>query len=145
MSLEGVGSKRRDAPSVSGRARTWRKAKCVREQEVVIGGFTEPAGVRRGPALLLGVRGVDASALAPSVAGALAPEAADECFHRKHVGIWAPPALRRVRIRDRRTGAGAVAERLAAESPRTFTAAVAKRDPLAAYARTHQLLPPRVR
>src|SRR4029450_12140919 len=48
MSLEGVVSKRRDAPYVSGRTRGWQKAKCIQEQEFVIGGVTEPGGARRG-------------------------------------------------------------------------------------------------
>src|SRR5262249_28457045 len=54
--LEGVVSKRRDAPYVSGRGRTWLKAKCIQEQEFVVGGFTDPEGRRSGiGALLLGV------------------------------------------------------------------------------------------
>jgi bifunctional non-homologous end joining protein LigD len=54
--LEGIVSKRRDAPYAPGRGRTWLKVKCLREQEFVIGGFTEPDGGRPGVgALLLGV------------------------------------------------------------------------------------------
>ena len=60
MALEGVVSKRRDAPYVSGRTRTWQKAKCIQEQEFVIGGFTDPEGSRQGlGALLLGVHDKD--------------------------------------------------------------------------------------
>jgi bifunctional non-homologous end joining protein LigD len=56
MSLEGVVSKRRDAPYEPGRSRTWLKVKCVKEQEVVVGGYTEPSGSRTGiGALLVGV------------------------------------------------------------------------------------------
>ena len=56
MSLEGVVSKRSDAPYQSGRSRSWLKAKCIQEQEVVVGGFTDPEGSRAGiGALLLGV------------------------------------------------------------------------------------------
>jgi bifunctional non-homologous end joining protein LigD len=56
MSLEGVVSKRRDAPYTGGRTRSWLKVKCVQGQEVVIGGFTEPKGRRSGlGALLIGV------------------------------------------------------------------------------------------
>jgi bifunctional non-homologous end joining protein LigD len=40
MSLEGIVSKRLDAPYVSGRAETWTKAKCRAGHEVVIGGWT---------------------------------------------------------------------------------------------------------
>jgi bifunctional non-homologous end joining protein LigD len=43
---------------VSGRTRTWQKAKCIQEQEFGIGGCTDPEGTRRGiGALLLGVHG----------------------------------------------------------------------------------------
>jgi DNA ligase D-like protein (predicted ligase) len=57
MSLEGSISKRRDSPYRAGRGSDWTKAKCISEQEVVIGGFTEPKGSREGiGALLLGVR-----------------------------------------------------------------------------------------
>jgi bifunctional non-homologous end joining protein LigD len=54
--LEGIISKRRDGAYVGGRSREWLKTKCVREQEFVIGGFTDPEGARTGiGALLLGV------------------------------------------------------------------------------------------
>jgi bifunctional non-homologous end joining protein LigD len=56
--LEGIVSKRRDAPYRPGRNGAWRKTKCHREQEFVIGGFTEPEGSRPHlGALLLGVYG----------------------------------------------------------------------------------------
>jgi bifunctional non-homologous end joining protein LigD len=56
LGLEGIVSKRRDAPYRSQRDTTWLKTKCLREQEFVIGGFTEPQGARVGlGALLLGV------------------------------------------------------------------------------------------
>jgi bifunctional non-homologous end joining protein LigD len=52
---EGVIAKRADAPYLSGRSRDWLKFKCVRDQELVIGGFTEPKGSRVGfGALLVG-------------------------------------------------------------------------------------------
>jgi bifunctional non-homologous end joining protein LigD len=55
-SLEGIVSKRRDRPYEAGRGHSWLKVKCVREQEFVVGGFTEPKGTRAGlGALLLGV------------------------------------------------------------------------------------------
>jgi DNA ligase D-like protein (predicted ligase) len=58
---EGIIAKRAAAPYVSVRSRDWLKFKCVREQEFVIGGFTEPRGSRTGfGALLLGYyRGKD--------------------------------------------------------------------------------------
>ena len=56
LHLEGTLSKRRDAPYRPGRGRDWLKVKCGLRQEVVIGGFTPPAGARTGlGALLVGV------------------------------------------------------------------------------------------
>jgi bifunctional non-homologous end joining protein LigD len=51
--LEGIISKRSDAPYTSGRAKTWLKTKCRRRQELVVGGFTEPRGQRSGLGALL--------------------------------------------------------------------------------------------
>jgi bifunctional non-homologous end joining protein LigD len=48
MGLEGIISKRRDRPYVGGRSYDWVKSKCVRREEFVIGGFTEPEGSRQG-------------------------------------------------------------------------------------------------
>ena len=41
MALEGIVSKQANAPYRSGRTSSWLKSKCIREQEFVIGGFTE--------------------------------------------------------------------------------------------------------
>ena len=41
LALEGIVSKRADAPYRSGRTDAWLKSKCVKEQELVIGGYTE--------------------------------------------------------------------------------------------------------
>jgi bifunctional non-homologous end joining protein LigD len=58
--LEGIVSKRADAPYGSGRSRSWLKTKCQKRQEFVVVGWTEPAGSRTGfGALLLGVHGAD--------------------------------------------------------------------------------------
>jgi bifunctional non-homologous end joining protein LigD len=55
--LEGIISKRRDAPYRGGRVGAWLKVKCTARQELVIVGFTDPQGSRSGfGALLLGVR-----------------------------------------------------------------------------------------
>jgi bifunctional non-homologous end joining protein LigD len=55
--LEGIVSKRADAPYVSGRSAGWVKSKCRERQEFVIGGFTEPTEQERGVgSLLLGYR-----------------------------------------------------------------------------------------
>ena len=54
--LEGIMAKRRDAPYESGRrTRTWLKIKTHKRQEFVVGGFTDPAGSRKGfGALIVG-------------------------------------------------------------------------------------------
>lgn len=52
---EGLIAKRADGPYRFRRSGDWLKLKCAREQEMVIGGFTEPSGSRIGfGALLLG-------------------------------------------------------------------------------------------
>lgn len=53
MNLEGIVSKKRDAPYMSGRGATWTKAKCRAGHEVVIGGWSTTAGKFRS--LLAGV------------------------------------------------------------------------------------------
>lgn len=53
MGLEGIVSKRLDAPYRSGRTESWTKAKCRAGQEVVLGGWTTEAGTVRS--LLAGV------------------------------------------------------------------------------------------
>jgi bifunctional non-homologous end joining protein LigD len=53
MSLEGIVSKRLDAPYRSGRSDTWQKSKCRAGHEVVIGGWNGEAGQLRS--LLVGV------------------------------------------------------------------------------------------
>ena len=52
---EGLIAKRASAPYAVGRSRDWLKFKCVADQELVIGGFTDPKGSRAGfGALLVG-------------------------------------------------------------------------------------------
>jgi bifunctional non-homologous end joining protein LigD len=53
MNLEGIVSKRLDAPYSSGRSNSWTKAKCRTGHEVVLGGWTTEAGGLRS--LLAGV------------------------------------------------------------------------------------------
>jgi bifunctional non-homologous end joining protein LigD len=53
LGLEGIISKRRDKPYQPGRGPTWLKSKCVRRQEFVVGGFTDPEGTRQGIGALL--------------------------------------------------------------------------------------------
>ena len=43
---EGLIAKRLDAPYTSGRSRDWLKLKCVKDQEFVVGGWTDPSGSR---------------------------------------------------------------------------------------------------
>ncbi|HWA23870.1 MAG TPA: DNA ligase D [Caulobacterales bacterium] len=54
MGVEGIVSKRLDAPYRSGRRETWTKAKCRNGREVVIGGWSEENGRLRS--LLVGVQ-----------------------------------------------------------------------------------------
>ena len=53
LNLEGIVSKRADAPYVSGRSESWVKAKCRAGHEVVIGGWSGSARTLRS--LLVGV------------------------------------------------------------------------------------------
>jgi DNA ligase D-like protein (predicted ligase) len=50
---EGLIAKRKDGPYRGGRSRDWLKLKCVLEQEVVVGGFTDPQRSRVGLGALL--------------------------------------------------------------------------------------------
>ena len=52
---EGLIAKQADSTYRSGRSRSWLKLKCVGQQELVIGGWTDPKGARSGfGALLVG-------------------------------------------------------------------------------------------
>ncbi|MBI1849472.1 MAG: DNA ligase D [Planctomycetes bacterium] len=56
LALEGIVSKRRDRPYLSGRSGDWLKVRCGQRQEFVIGAYTDPRGSRVGlGALLIGV------------------------------------------------------------------------------------------
>ena len=50
---EGLIAKRADAAYAGGRSRDWLKLKCVRDQEFVVGGWTDPGGARHGLGALL--------------------------------------------------------------------------------------------
>jgi bifunctional non-homologous end joining protein LigD len=67
LRLEGIVSKRADAPYRPGRNASWLKVKSFLRQELVIGGFTEPAGAARDGigALLVGVHEGHAPSPAP--------------------------------------------------------------------------------
>jgi bifunctional non-homologous end joining protein LigD len=53
LGYEGIVSKRVDRPYHHGRSHDWLKSKCVRRQEFVVGGFTDPEGTRAGLGALL--------------------------------------------------------------------------------------------
>jgi bifunctional non-homologous end joining protein LigD len=53
LGLEGVVAKRADLPYRSGRSKDWLKVKCVKRQEFVIVGYTDPEGSRTGFGSLL--------------------------------------------------------------------------------------------
>ena len=57
LGLEGIVSKRLDAPYTGGRGDSWRKAKCRAGHEVVLGGWTTESGTLRS--LLAGVNRED--------------------------------------------------------------------------------------
>lgn len=50
---EGIIAKRATSRYTSGRSTDWLKFKCIREQEMVVGGFTDPTGGRAGLGALL--------------------------------------------------------------------------------------------
>ena len=55
LGIEGIISKRADSRYVQKRSADWLKVKCISREEMVIGGFTKPAGGRTGlGALLMG-------------------------------------------------------------------------------------------
>ncbi len=79
--LEGMMAKRLDSPYVGKRSDYWRKVKAVREQEVVIGGYTEPRGSRECfGALVVGVYEGDALRFVGQVGTGFS----DDELHRVH-------------------------------------------------------------
>jgi bifunctional non-homologous end joining protein LigD len=88
--LEGIVSKRGDAPYRPGRGTTWIKTKCVLRQELVIGGFTDPEGAARDAigALLVGYRQEGALRFAGKV-GTGFTNAAARALRRRLGGISA--------------------------------------------------------
>src|SRR3954466_8902795 len=54
LGAEGIISKLRDAPyRIGARSSDWQKIKCVKRQEFVVGGFTDPSGSRMGVGSIL--------------------------------------------------------------------------------------------
>lgn len=65
LSLEGIVSKRRDAPYVSGRGKSWIKSKCTERQEFVVAGYVPSTTLPKAiGALVLGT--FDGEALRPA-------------------------------------------------------------------------------
>ena len=104
MGLEGIVSKKLDAPYRSGRSESWTKAKCRAGQEVVVGGWTTDGGTVRS--LLAGVNrdgrlvyvGRIGTGYGRAVANALLPRL-EKLTREKSpfVGDDAPPKERNVR------------------------------------------------
>jgi bifunctional non-homologous end joining protein LigD len=98
MSLEGIVSKRLDAPYLSGRVGAWTKSKCRAGHEVVIGGYTFRAGAPRS--LLVGVHRDDRLAYVGRVGTGFGQQAAKSLLprlkavsaaHSPFTGADAPP------------------------------------------------------
>lgn len=83
LHLEGIISKRRDAPYSPGRGRDWLKVKCLREQEFVVVGYTAPQGSRTGfGALWLAAHDEDGRLIQVGKVGTGFDEAALRGLHR---------------------------------------------------------------
>src|SRR6058998_3733081 len=91
--LEGVVAKRADSRYLGGRRTEWRKIKCVKRQEFVIGGYTDPKGTR---ALLgavhLGVYDGDQLVYAGRAGSGLDRAGLDELAARTRAPLGAPGA-----------------------------------------------------
>jgi DNA ligase D-like protein (predicted ligase) len=84
---EGLIAKRADAPYLAGRTKDWLKFKCENNQELVIGGFTDPQGTRKGlGALLLGYYGSDGQLV---YAGKVGTGFSEQTLHRLHTELSA--------------------------------------------------------
>jgi bifunctional non-homologous end joining protein LigD len=85
LGLEGIISKRVDAPYVSRRDKSWLKVKCTSEQEFVIGAFTDPAGARgHFGALLLGLYEKDGLRYVGKVGTGFSAKSLSELSKRLH-------------------------------------------------------------
>ena len=82
LGWEGLIAKRTDAPYQPGRTKDWLKFKCENNQELVIGGFTDPQGSRTGlGALLLGYYDSDGQLV---YAGKVGTGFNQQTLHRLH-------------------------------------------------------------
>ena len=97
MKLEGIVSKRRKDSYRPGRGQSWLKVKCVREQELVIVGFTDQEGQRTGlGALVLGVNEDGELRYAGKVGSGFTERSARELRKRlEALAVDAPPFAKR--------------------------------------------------
>jgi DNA ligase D-like protein (predicted ligase) len=87
LGWEGLIAKRADAPYQAGRTKDWLKFKCENNQELVIGGFTDPQGTRTGlGALLLGYYDSDGQLV---YAGKVGTGFNQQTLHRLHAELSA--------------------------------------------------------
>jgi bifunctional non-homologous end joining protein LigD len=83
LSLEGVVSKRRNAPYLSGRGKDWLKSKCAQRQEFVIGGYVPSStGDKAIGSLVMGHYDGDRLVHAGRVGTGFSAEVAHELFRR---------------------------------------------------------------
>ncbi len=116
LSLEGVVSKRVDAPYRSGRGRSWLKSKCSARQEFVIGGFV-PSTVAPGlvASLLLGVQADEGLCYVGKVGTGFSQAVSRDLFKRlRALEAEASPFAQPLGA-DQRRGAVMVAPELVAE------------------------------
>jgi bifunctional non-homologous end joining protein LigD len=87
LGWEGLIAKRAGAPYQAGRTKDWLKFKCENNQELVIGGFTDPQGTRTGlGALLLGYYDSDGQLV---YAGKVGTGFDQQTLHRLHTELSA--------------------------------------------------------
>ena len=94
LGLEGIISKRRDAPYRPGRGREWVKVKCLQEQEFVVVGYTAPQGARSGfGALWLAAHDSDGRLIQVGKVGTGFDETTLVALHRRlrKLGVGEPP------------------------------------------------------
>jgi len=83
LGLEGVVSKRRDAPYSSGRGKTWIKAKCIASDEFIVAGYTPSTVARRSiGALVLARRTASGLGYAGRVGTGFSATTAETLWHR---------------------------------------------------------------
>jgi bifunctional non-homologous end joining protein LigD len=117
LGLEGIVSKRRDAPYRSGRGKDWLKSKCVRRQEFVVIGYVVSTSTRRAiGSLVLGYYEDGALIHAGRVGSGFAAEEAEALFSVLE-GLRAerPPFGRKITAIGAEKGVRWVEPRLVAE------------------------------